>query len=171
MLYRRNIADFRFSPAVARRQRGFTIVDIVLTTLILGIMAAVAAPKIADSMVLSRVRAAALCVASDLEHARQRAKVKGSTQNVLFSPSTNTYSLYGLNDLDHSSKAYSVNLAAEPYKVSLASASFGATGTSLSVSFNRYGRPNYGGSLVVSLGGKQRTIVVDSVSGRVSIQP
>lgn len=159
------------SVAPAPRRTAFTLIELTIAVLVMGILAAVAAPAIVDAMRDARARAAALVVASDLDHARHQAQARNDAQTVTFDPSAETYELVGLSHFDRASQSYVVDLAPEPYQAALDSASFGADGTSLSITFNRFGRPDYGGSVVVSAGGVQRTVVVDGVTGKATVQP
>ena len=147
------------------------MLDLVITVLIIGILAAVAAPKYADSMRHFQLEAAAQAVAADLRHARQHAKTKGSNQSVVFTQASNSYDLPGMRDINHSSEPYTVDLSKTGYPATLISVSFGASGTGNSILFDLYGRPDFGGSVVVEAAGQQRTILVAGETGRVSIQP
>ncbi len=62
---------------------------------------------------------------------------------------------------------YTVDLSAEPYRANVVSASFNG-GTQ--VVFNGWGLPNSGGTVVLSVGAEQRTVVVDGTTGGISIQ-
>ena len=152
-------------------RNAFTLVELVIVLLIVGIMSALVSPRIADAMVSSRLRAAARAVASDIEYARQQAKQQGAAQTVKFSPANDTYEMPGLDDFDHPGEPFVVDLLASSYETSLDSASFGSTGTDLVLTFNRFGRPDFGGSVVLVAGSKQQTLQVDAVSGKVSVLP
>jgi Tfp pilus assembly protein FimT len=145
------------------------LLDLTITMLIIGILAAVAGPKFANSMTTFKVESAAKHVAADLRYARQHAKTAGTTQAVVFTPDADTYDLPGMNDINHSTKPFTVDLMKTSYPASLVSASFGAGGNT--VVFNTYGRPENGGTVVVEVSGEQRTITVDGISGRVRIGP
>ncbi len=148
-----------------------TMVELVVVVLIVGIMAAAISPRVASTMTTSRVRAAAQIIASDIEMAGHRAKVRGTPQEVKFSLGNSSYELLNMKHLDHPGQNYMVDLTASPYDALLDSVSFGSDGTSKSLWFNRFGRPDFGGSIVVSAGNKQRTVLVDGVTGKATVQP
>ena len=62
---------------------------------------------------------------------------------------------------------YSVSLSAEPYRVTLALADFGGNPQ---VTFDGWGLPDSGGTIAVKLGSQQRTVTVDSETGRVNLE-
>jgi Tfp pilus assembly protein FimT len=152
-----------------RFRRGITLTDVAITTLVIGILAAVAAPKFADSLSVYRVESAARHVAADLRYARQHAVTAGTTQSVVFTPASDTYDLPGMTDINHSGQPFTVDLTTTSYPASLVSASFGAGGST--VVFDTYGRPDNGGTVVVQVGSEQRAVTIDGVSGRVSVGP
>ena len=107
-------------------------------------------------------------VSADLKYAQQRAKSTSSSQSVVFTPSTDSYTLPEATDMDHPGAPYIVDLTETSYSASLVSASFGASGGN--VVFDMYGRPDNSGTVVLSVGAQQRTINVDA-SGNVSVLP
>lgn len=60
-------------PGAARAQRGFTLIELMVTVLVMVILAAVAAPAIGDYILRSRVRAAADGLVDQLSVARSQA--------------------------------------------------------------------------------------------------
>lgn len=161
------------TSSVLRRKQvsraGFTLADLAITLLIIGVLAAVAAPRYADSVTHIRVEAAAKRVAADLRYARQHAKTASVSQPVAFTPASDTYDLPGMNDINHSSQPYTVDLTKTSYPASLSSATFGAGGST--VTFDIFGQPDNGGTVVVQVASEQRTVIVDGTIGSVSIQP
>ncbi len=162
----------RIATAVERRRSskvrraGFTLVELVITVLIMGILAAVAAPKFADTLHRTRVESAAKRIKVDLGLARQNAISRSSTQTVQFTPATDDYTLPGMADLDHSSQTYSVDLAAAPYNAVLVSATLGGDSD---VQFDQYGQPDSGGTITVESGAFKKTVTVDPDTGQASI--
>ncbi len=146
-----------------RRTAGFTLVELVIVIMILGIMAAVAVPRYADALSKHRVDAAARRIEADLELARRRAKITSTSQSVQFDAGASRYLLPGVPSRDHPASAYQVDLAKPPYSASIASADFGGDAE---IRFNGYGYPDSAATIVVRSGKHQRTIVVDPDTGR-----
>ena len=147
-------------------RRAFTLVELVIVVLILGIVSAAAAPKFARSLRHSRLDAACLRVKADLNLARQTAISRSNSQSVQFTAGSATYTLPGVTHPDHPSLSYSVNLSGEPYGATVSAADFGGSST---VQFNRFGQPNAGGTITVAVGASTKTVALEATNGVVSI--
>ncbi len=147
-------------------RHAFSLVELVIVVLILGIISATAAPKFARSLRLSRLDAACLRVKADLNLARQTAISRSSSQSVQFTNGSATYTLPGMTHPDHSSLAYSVNLSGEPYEATVSAATFGGSST---VQFDRFGQPTAGGTVTVAVGTSTKTVTLEATSGVVTI--
>jgi len=154
-------------PIRRHSRTGLGLLEVIITVIIIGIMAAVTGPRISASIVRYQVEAAARRVAADLNHARQNAMTFGTDRTVTFNVASHSYDLAGIADMDHSSQEYSVSLADTGYASTLVSVDFGS-GTS--VTFSRYGRPDNGGTVVVTVGGEQRSVVVNPATGKAIVQ-
>ncbi|TWT76135.1 hypothetical protein Pla123a_29240 [Posidoniimonas polymericola] len=155
----------------ARRRRGFTLIELTITVLILGILAAVAGPRMIGAMNRAQARSAARWVVADLERARQHAMSQAVSQPVVFDAASNSYELTGMTLPDRVGQAYTVDLAGSPYPAAIESVAFGVSGTDTGVTFNPFGRPDQGGSISVSVNSVQQTVVVDGVTGRARLWP
>ncbi len=147
--------------------RGFSLLEVVLVLAIIGIAAAVAVPRYSRAGARYRADLAARRVAADLRLAQSQAKAASSTRTVAFSAATEQYQLLGVSSPDGASGDYTVILSAEPYKADLTLANFNGDPQ---VIFSGWGLPNNGGTVGISVGGQQRTVTVDRVTGKVSIQ-
>ena len=152
----------------AEHRRGaYSLIELVVVLAIVAILGVIAGPRYANSIALYRGEMAANRIASDIGLAQRIAKTSSAGETITFTVASSTYSLPGIAGLTPGSQNYSVNLAATPYLASLVSVSLGS-GTSLT--FDRFGQPNCGGSIVVQSGNSQRTITIDPNSGATSIQ-
>ncbi|QDU37529.1 hypothetical protein Mal4_18430 [Maioricimonas rarisocia] len=166
-----SIPRIRSTQPPSQPRSGFSMVEIALVVLIIAMIAAVASPRYLESRNHFHAEAAAARVAADLYHARQNAKTKGTTQSVDFTPASHTYTLTGMNDIDHPTQPFTVDLTTLSSPATIVSVSFGSGGTGTTIVFDMYGRPDYGGNVVIASGGQQRTIVVNAQTGKISIQP
>jgi type IV fimbrial biogenesis protein FimT len=143
----------------------FTIVELVIVIMVMGIMAAVAAPTFFESLEYHRVESAARRVKADLELTRHLARLKSTTQSLKFGIADYSLSA-GVSGLDDPSQTYAVDLTAAPYELSNVIANFGNSQT---VSFDGYGTPSSSGTVVLSSGAHQCTLTLDGVTGEVTI--
>jgi prepilin-type N-terminal cleavage/methylation domain-containing protein len=160
----RNILD-----GSRRYRSGLSLVEIVVVIVILAALAAVGVPRY--SLALQRYRAAAAGqrIAADLALAQTLGKTTSAGQVASFSVSNNNYQLSGYAGFlgAGAQSSYTVSLASSPYSATLVSANFNST---TQVKFDRFGQPDNGGTVVVQVGSVQKTITVDSNTGKVSVQ-
>jgi type II secretory pathway pseudopilin PulG len=146
---------------------GWSLLEIVLVLAIVGVLAAVAAPRYAQAGARYRADLAARRIRADLCLAQSQARAASAPRSVSFLPGPAQYQLLGVLSPDGVAGDYTVALSAEPYRAELVSASFNG---SLQVVFNGWGLPDAGGTVVVRAGSEQRTVVLDGGTGRVTIQ-
>ena len=157
--------------SVKHAAAGVTLVDLVITVLIVGILAAVAAPRFAASAAAMRTEAVARRIAADLNYARRMAILTSRETSVTFTLSPARYAMTGVTNPDRPAEAYQVTLSDLDAGASLASASFNGTTTG---SYNAYGRPLVSGSALTSgsvagsVVGARRSVVVYVTSGEAS---
>lgn len=147
-------------------RQGLSLIDVVVTVLIIGILTAATAPRLVDSVSRHRVEAAARRLAADLEYARTHARMRNQPETVSFDIAGDRYSLSTASRTNRPSLPYVVAVR-DDFRVDLLSADFAG---SPAVTFNAYAVPNSGGSVAVRTGTHQRTIVVAADSGHVSVQ-
>lgn len=135
---------------------GYSFLELAIVVLVLGILAGVAAPKYGEALDHYRVEAAARRIVADLKFGRERAISTAAEQRITFEAAADSYTLDGMDDINHATHEYSVNLAAQGYPVDL-TASFG--GGSLFLWRHR-GDAAQGGSVTVTSGAASRTVTV-----------
>lgn len=155
-------APRRFAPRRPdpRRSAGFTLVELVLVVMVLGVMAGIAAPRFQTAMTGVHLEATAKRLAADLRRAQAVAMSQSTSVLVSIDPATETYSCAALTDLDRNGSTLTVNVAQREYGVQIASSSFGA-GTD--VAFDFRGEPVDAGSVTISAGSLTAVVSVNSV--------
>lgn len=144
-------------------RHGISMLELVIVTMVMGIMAAVAAPRFAESVQYHRLEMAAKRVVADLESARSLAYTTGSSPTVRFYVEKSVYQLEGMPDPDRPTQLnYTVDLSDAPYYCSFKNVSFTV------LTYNGHGLPNTGGEIVIESGGLQRTVNVNATTGRAS---
>lgn len=149
--------------ASLRSKAGLTLLDVVIATLIVGILAAIAAPRFAGSISRLKAEAAAQRVQMDLELIRERSLSDSASYTVVFTPASNSYAIAGFPHPDHPNSDYSVQLSESPYEATIYAVSLGGGS---SITFDRFGVPDTGGTITVESGGHQVELSVDAETGR-----
>jgi len=139
---------------------------VILVLAIMTVLAALAAPRYGRASGRYRADLAARRVAADLRLVQACAKAASASRTVTFIPETEQYRLWNIPASDGKPGDYTVVLSDEPYRAELTGVNFNG---GLQVVFNGWGLPDHGGTVVVSAGSEQRTILVDGTSGMVSI--
>jgi prepilin-type N-terminal cleavage/methylation domain-containing protein len=154
-------------PPIPTGNRAFTLVELVMVLVLVGVLAAVAAPRFARANANYRADLAARRIAADLAFAQRKARASSKQVTVSFAVATHSYQLVNVSDLDRSSQTYIVKLSAEPYGASLLTADFAGAAQ---VVFDGYGTPSAAGAVTLRAGGVQRTVTLDAVTGRATVQ-
>lgn len=152
------------ASAANSRRSGFTLVELTIVVLTIGILFAAAAPRFQRSLAYYRMEAAARRVANDIRYAQQCARKSCQVQSVAFSVANDNYTMPSAIDLNRRGAGFTVNLSPD-YLVDILSADFGGSPT---FQFDIFGRPSQAGSVVLQTGGAQRTIAMDS-TGQVTM--
>ena len=153
---------------------GITLIDLVVTILIIAITAATAAPRMTEALSAYRVRTAAEHVAADLNYARRYARITSSNCTASFTLDPPSYVLSGVPASNHSGADQAANLDDLGYGISFTTADFDGEAM---VMFNQYGRPIVpstgaplaSGVITVQSGNASQNIVIDAATGKASL--
>ena len=140
-----------FSPEnlhVVTNCRGFTLIELIMVAVLIGILAVSIVPKFVDTSAISLAGGAAM-VEADIRYTQELAMSTHSPKTITFTT----------NDTFYTANSQTMNLPSRVY------ISNGATFT-----FNSLGEPTTGGgsSVQITAGGSTKTITVESYTGRVS---
>jgi len=151
----------------SRRGRGFSLLELVLVLAIIATLTAIAVPRYQTALVRYRADLAARRIVADLALAQSNAKASSSSRSVVFSISNNNYQMPDLPPLDGTAGSYIVELSEKPYEADITSADFGGD---QQIIFNGWGIPDSGGSVIITIGSEQRTVIVDAESGKAKVE-
>ncbi len=145
--------------------RGFTLVELIMIVLIVGIVASIAIPRFASTLALQHVEAAANRIQHDLEFARRYARQSSAELTVTFDQATHSYHLSGVSDPNHPAQDYVIELDEEPYQVQILAVDFDGNAK---VTFDGFGVPNAAGKIKIGTSGYTATVSVSQETGRPS---
>jgi len=181
-------------PKVGRSfNKGFTLIEAMIIVLILGIIATNALPTLNSGLTDSKLSGAAGEIVTALEYAQLNAMTTGAKIRVTIDDTADTILVERFNidgdifggaavmtesDIDNGTfgtmdhpfnrgEDYLITFTAEDRfnGVDIASSVFGAGN---SVTFDMLGAPSEGGTVTLSLGDKEITVAVDSLTGKVT---
>ncbi len=150
-------------------KNGFTLLELTIVILLMGIMAGVAMPRFADSLSNRRVDVAARRLVFDIQATRQQSRITAQATSVAFSIGTNSYTLTGVPDPNRSALPNSVvSLNEGLLRATLGTVNLAGGGTT--ISFNGFGYPDRGGTITLTSGGATKQVVVDVATGLATVQ-
>jgi len=138
------------------KERGMTLIEVILVLAILGILSAVVMPRF-DFTLSSRaaVDGAAYIIASDIRYAQEWAMATKTSKSVIFASGSSAYTFNPSHTLDPAGKL--------PPGVTI--------GTNITITFNSLGEPTAGGggSVTISGSGQTKIISIVNYTGKVNI--
>jgi prepilin-type N-terminal cleavage/methylation domain-containing protein len=139
------------------QSKGFTLIEVILVMVIIGILAATVVPRIDFTIsTTASVDGAAYIVASDIRYAQEFAMANRVSKEIRFTSGSASYSFFPTSGLDPSGQLQGATI-----------------GTTITFSFNSLGEPILNGGMSVTvrdLGSTQtRTITVLQYTGKVNI--
>ncbi len=147
---------------VGRSGPGFSLIELMIVVAIMAVLAAIAAPRVSNTLRRQRLDMASRRLMADLELVRSQAIRDGANRSLTLSVGGQYYSLSAEVGMGLGNR---VDLNAAPYDgVRLVGTSFNPT----EVVFNRLGLPQAGGAITLKAGFEQAVITVSFASGRVS---
>lgn len=151
-------------------RRAFSLVEIVLVLAIMAVLAAIAAPRYGASIANYRALLAAHRLASDVTLARSAARAASASRSVVLDVNGGSYSIPGLAALDGRGSGYAVKLADAPYSAAIKSVVFTNPSATTTLTFDGFGVPDGGATIVVGSGNWTRTVLVDAASGAATVK-
>ncbi len=161
-----------------RTRRAFTLVEVLVVVVILGIAGAIVAPAIIRPGTLG-VQAAARMVIADILIAQNDAIASQTTRRVVFEPAFNRYRLtdnggttlnIGLRAGGTGTANYVIDFAGDNRFAGVTLQNINIGGTQI-LEFDPLGAPTNGGSLDLVAGGTTYRIVISPFTGRVTVSP
>ncbi len=158
-------------PHLAGRRRfraAFTLIELVMVVVIVGVVAAIAIPRFSNASARYRVDLAAARVATDLELTRDTARSVSASMTVRFAEGSARYGAVAANPgalnigPTTPKPGFVSNISSEPYFAYVAAAKFG---TGPQVDITPYGVFDSDGLVIVTNGTWGGAIAVDSKTG------
>jgi len=142
------------------------MVDLVITVLIMGITAAVAAPRFTTAVNSHQVEAAARRMAAVMNCASCQARVTSQVITLTFDIGADSLVVTGMDDPDHAGQPWIIQLSIVADGVDLTTADFGGSPV---VTFGVDGRPDVSGTLTLAVPGMQRMVAVNTCTGNATV--
>lgn len=160
------------------KARGFTLIELIITFLIIGILSVVIVTDLVSSSATAKIESARFRIKSDIIYAQNLSMAEQVNHGVIFTPASNSYSVYRQttgniinNPLTGTAFTVNFNTDLELKGVDIVSCSFGDPNTN-QVEFNNFGIPSDGttalsanGTVSLSFSGLNVIVTVNKNTG------
>jgi len=146
----------------------FTLAELVVVMAMIGILAAIAAPRYASSLSKFRIEAATQRIIGDLRAARRQANITSTSTVFTLDAANSTYTITGMSRFDRRGGIYTVNLGAEPYYATVTSFDLGGGKT---ITYDPYGQITGGGTITLAVGAFTNLLALDATNGESTVKP
>lgn len=154
-----------------RDRNAFSYAEVVISSLIMGIIASIAVPKYLDSVDRYRLEMSGKRLTDDLAYVQRIARQTGSIATISLSATTHSYQIAQAKSLDRPSQVYDVSLSGTPYRSSIERLALTSDTTSnltsTTITFDRFGSADRSITIGLKSGKYRRSYSIDARSGRV----
>lgn len=148
------------------KTRAFSLVELILVVAIIGVVSAIAMPRLGSVLDTHRVDQAASKLANDLELLRTAARASTTTTQLTVSGKNSTWRLSGLADTAPGSPESTVNLTQAPY---FATFDNNLVPDEYQLTFDANGVPSETFKFVIRSGAQSRFVTVYRPGGAIVI--
>ncbi len=150
-----------YQKVTSAHMKGFTTIELIIVVVVAGIMAAIALPKLGNTINSVDLYSAAKQVKSDIRYTQEQAMSRYAIRKIVFPEGGYTYYIKDSSD----------NIIEEKKLPKRSKAIFDSGSTALIFTFNSSGEPIVGGGgmIRISSKGSVKVIAVYSTTGKVSI--
>ena len=148
------------------RVLGLSLVELIVAMVVIASLAGIAVPRYQNSLMRYRVERAAQRLIADFDLVRSQTRTLGDSRVLVFSTGTERYGIRKITGFNTYEENYIVDLAVTPYHIDIVSADFGGNTT---VTFDGYGVPDSGGTVVLKAGGVEKTVTLNADTARATV--